>query len=101
MKRVLPYKALSEREVPEYLDSRILSRAAAGRRSAKRRRNWLWSGGIAAAVCCAAFTGLFFQMQQRSAEHAELLALSDFSKLDQSSYNISFELAASADMMQY
>lgn len=101
MKRVLPYRSLSEREVPEQLDARILSFAAARCRQKKHRRSWVWIGSIAAMLCVAAFTGVLFQMQQRSAEQAELLAMGDFSRLDQSGYNISFELASTADLIQY
>ena len=50
MKRILPYSALSEREVPEAVDFRILARAAARSRARRiRRRVSIW-GGIAAAV---------------------------------------------------
>ena len=101
MKKVLPYRSLSEREVPEHLDARVLSYAAAARGRTKRRR-WVWITSAAAAVCIAAFTGIMFQMQQqRSAERSELLAMGDFSKLDQSAYNISFELALTADLGQF
>ena len=101
MKKVLPYRNLSEREVPEYLDARVLNYAAAGRKRAKRSFRWVWIGSAAAALCIAAFTGVFFQMQQRSAERSELLAMGDFSRLDQSGYNISFELASNADPGQF
>lgn len=102
MKRTLPYKELSEREVPASLDARILSYALS--KSVKRRRSsrWVWISSAAAAVCIASFAGVFFQMQQRSAaEHSELLAMGDFSKFDQSGYNISFELALGADLASF
>lgn len=101
MKKVLPYKSLSEREVPEYLDARILSYAAAAGKRTRRTFRWVWIGSAAAALCIAAFTGVFFQMQQRSAERSELLAMGDFSRLDQSGYNISFELASSGEFGQF
>lgn len=99
MKRTLPYKELSEREVPAAVDARILSYALS--KSVKRRRSsrWVWISSAAAAVCIASFAGVLFQMHQRSAaEHSELLAMGDFSKLDQSGYNISFELALNSDL---
>ena len=101
MKKVLPYKNLSEREVPEYLDARILSYAAAAGKRTRGAFRWVWIGSAAAALCIAAFTGVFFQMQQRSAERSELLAMGDFSRLDQSGYNISFELASSGEFGQF
>lgn len=101
MKRVLPYRELSEREVPQALDLRILSYAASRSRQRRKAHRWVWIGSIAAAVCLAAFTGVFFQMQQRSAEHLELLAMGDFSRLDQNGFNISFELASTGDFSQY
>ena len=46
--------------------------------------------------------GIFFQMEQPvESTKAELLALGDFSNLDQSSWNISFELACSGDLSQF
>mgnify|MGYP003297274745 CR=1 FL=1 len=102
MKRVLPYRELSEREVPASLDARILNHAAARCMAARRKRRWVWIGSAAAALCIASFPGVFFQMQQqRSAEHSELLAMGDFSRLDQSGYNISLELNAGADLSMY
>lgn len=101
MKRVLPYNSLSEREVPEALDARILSYAAARTRARRSTRRWIWISSAAAAVCLSVFSGVFYQMQQRSAERRELLAMGDFSRLDQSGYNMSFELASSSDFNQY
>lgn len=101
MKKFLPYRNLSEREVPEYLDAKVLSYAAAAGKKNKGNFRWFWIGSVAAALCIAAFTGVFFQMQQRSAERSELLAMGDFSRLDQSGYNISFELASNADPGQF
>ena len=94
MKRILPYSALSEREVPEAVDFRILARAAARSRARRiRRRVSIW-GGIAAAVAVTALGGVFFQTENsgRSAERRELLALGDFSRLDQNSYAMTLEV---------
>ena len=101
MKKILPYKGLSECEVPASLDARILSYAAAKTVAVKRKRRWIWISSAAAALCIASFAGVFIQMQQRSAEHSELLAMGDFSKLDQSGYNISQELALNSDFGMY
>ena len=101
MKKILPYKGLSECEVPASLDARILSYAAAKTVAVKRKRRWIWISSAAAALCIASFCGVFFQMQQRSAEHSELLAMGDFSRLDQSGYNISQELALNSDFGMY
>ena len=103
MKRVLPYSTLSEREVPEALDVRILARAAARSRQRRfRRRISIW-GGIAAAVAVTAFGGVLFQMENdtRSRERRELLALGDFSRLDQSSYDVSCEVGSGSVDLNY
>ena len=96
MKRILPYSTLSEREVPEAVDFRILARAAARSRTRRlRRRVSIW-GGIAAAVAVTALGGVFFQTGNgaRSAERSELLALGDFSRLDQNGYAMALEVGA-------
>ncbi len=96
MKRILPYSALSEREVPEAVDFRILARAAARSRARRiRRRVSIW-GGIAAAVAVTALSGVFFQTGNgdRSAERRKLLALGDFSRLDQNSYAMTLEVGS-------
>ena len=96
MKRILPYSALSEREVPEAVDFRILARAAARSRARRiRRRVSIW-GGIAAAVAVTALSGVFFQTgnSDRFAEHRKLLALGDFSRLDQNSYAMTLEVGS-------
>lgn len=103
MKRILPYTALSQREVPEYLDSRIIALAAARSKAVKfRKRTFFWSG-IAAALCITALGGVMFQIeaQKRSQQHSELLALGDFTRLDQSGYNMSFELDSGMDFGQF
>ena len=103
MKRVLPYRELSEREVPEALDFRILARAAARGRERKFRRRFAVWGGIAATVCVTALTGVLFQIEHesRTKAHLELLAMGDFSRLDQSGYNMSFELGSGVDLNRF
>ena len=96
MKRILPYSTLSEREVPEAVDFRILARAAARSRARRlRRRVSIW-GGIAAAVAVTALSGVLFQTGHgaRSAKRSELLALGDFSRLDQNGYAMALEVGA-------
>lgn len=102
MKSRLPYRSLSEREVPSELDKRILERAARRCRQSRSRRKWFFLGGIAAACCLVAFSGVIWQIrEERSLEHRELLALGDFSRLDQSGFNISSELACNGDWSAY
>ena len=97
MKRILPYSTLSEREVPEAVDFRILARATARSRARRlRRRVSIW-GGIAAAVAVTVLSGVLFQAGNggdRSAERRELLALGDFSRLDQNSYAMTLEVGS-------
>lgn len=102
MKKYLPYRELSEREVPDALDAVILAHAAKKCRKARFRRSFFWWSSAAAAVCIAAVAGFWVQTAERSTlNHSELLALGDFSKLDQSSFNISLELASNGDFSQY
>ena len=102
MKKILPYNGLSQRDVPASLDARILAYSSRHCRAAKFRRRLVWWSSLAAAVCLMAAGGIFFQMEQPvESTKAELLALGDFSNLDQSSWNISFELACSGDLSQF
>ena len=102
MKSRLPYKSLSERDVPAELDRRILEHAACRCRQNRRRRNWFWLGGIAAACCLVAFSGVCWQIsEERSLERRELLALGEFTRLDQSGFNISSELVCNGDWSAY
>ena len=102
MKKYLPYRELSEREVPVALDAAILAHAAGRCPKARFRRSYLWWSSAAAAVCIAACAGFWVQTAEKSTlNHSELLALGDFSKLDQSSFNISLELAYNGDFSQY
>ncbi|MBR2373002.1 MAG: hypothetical protein IKA87_02095 [Lentisphaeria bacterium] len=102
MKKILPYSELSSREVPEYLDSRILARAAVGHRVNNCRNRIVVWGGIAAAVCITALADVYFRTELESSRvHQELIAMGDFSRLDQNVYNMSFELASGADLGQY
>ena len=102
MKKFLPHVSLSQRVVPEDLDARILAYARKRPQKQRFRRHLIWFSSAAAVLCISAAAGLFWQMEaKRAGEHSELLAMGDFSRLDQSSYNISFELACSSDFSQY
>ena len=100
MKKFLPQVSLSQREVPVHLDARILAYAQKGSlRKQRFRRHLIWWSSVAAIVCVSAAAGLCWQLEVKSSgEHSELLAMGDFSRLDQSSYNISFELALNSDL---
>ena len=100
MKRLYP--ALNSGEVPEALDRRILAAAAFQARKNRARRvfqHWMWSGAAAAAAFLIA-GGIFF-LPGGSApaggepggvpSREELLALSDWTRLEQESFNLSFE----------
>ena len=103
MKKFLSHPDLSQKEVPGHLDARILAYAQTHSPKKRFRRHWVWwSGAAAALLCVSALAGVCWQMElKRSGEHLELLAMGDFSRLDQSSYNISFELACNSDITQY
>lgn len=98
MKEFEHYESLIRREVPAALDRRIL---AAARQEAKKLRfrrvfrRWSLPAAAAAAALLVA-SGLFwFQpaaAEPRAAENHELLALSDWSKVEQENYNLNFEL---------
>ncbi|MBR2873447.1 MAG: hypothetical protein IKB99_08110 [Lentisphaeria bacterium] len=102
MKKILSDVRLSQREVPEFLDARILAYAARRPRQAKFRRRLVWWSCAAAVLCMSTAAGFFMQLDSKgTGERSELLAMGDFSRLDQSSYNISFELAYNTDLGQY
>ena len=98
MNKTLPYKSLSQREVPEHLDLRIIAYAGQCSKARKlRKRRFFWSG-IAAALCITALTGVYrMEEQSRSRQHHELLAMGDFTRLYQNGYNMSLELASGMD----
>lgn len=102
MKKVLPYNNLSQREVPPSLDDRILAYSVRHCHAARFRRRLVWWSSVAAVICLMAAGGVFMQMGHPvKGNQAELLAMGDFSNLDQSSYNISFELACNGDFSQF
>ena len=97
MKKKLGFKPWLDQEVPSTLDSTILSYAAiALKRRSRRRRLRLATAAAAAVICCTA--GVSFNLfaprmpdarpQQLELSDAELLALNDFSTLEQELYAI-------------
>ena len=97
MKKNLGFKPWLDQEVPSALDSTILSYASiAGKRRLRHRRLRLATAAAAAVLCCTA--GLSFNLfshrtperrvQQLELSDAELLALNDFSTLEQELYTI-------------
>ncbi len=99
MKTNLRYQALVGRDVPEALDRRILNAAAVRARMVRRRRIFhrVFGVGLAAAagLLIAGALHLFpgaAVSERNSAPSSELLALNDWSELEQENYNLSFEL---------
>ena len=95
MKSIFRSRGLLEREVPEALDRRILVAAglAAGRR--RRARVWKWVGafsGMAAAVAVAFLAMPAYRTGERRVTDRELLEMSDWSSLEQESFNLSSQL---------
>lgn len=97
MKELEHYESLIRREVPAALDRRILAAARLEAKKLRFRRLFRrcsFTGAAAAALLVA--SGIFwFQPaanDARAAENRELLALSDWSKVEQENYNLNFEL---------
>ncbi len=90
------YESLTIAEVPPELDDRILCAAVQTARRCRVRRvfqKYFWSGGAAAAALLAGFI-VFQRMEPANGERntQELLAMCDWSGLEQSSYNLCFQL---------
>jgi len=105
MRRTLNIEALSQREVPAALDRRILDRARLHCRikNSRRQKKLLWIGSSAAAACIAVAAAVVWNgsiEEQRSQRRSELLAMSDFTKIDQTGYNMSFMLSSGQDVVQ-
>ena len=92
MKKTLGISSLLEKEVPRHLDNGILAYAAiANRRRTRKQFVLRIAGGIAAAFCLAAGVSVYMIRQPeapRQLSNAELLALTDFTVLEQESYAI-------------
>ena len=96
------FETLRAREVPEALDRRIMAAAAQRAGAIRFRRTlvrcFLSTGAAAAALLVA---GTVFLLPEANREppavpttsvKSELMALNDWSALEQESYNLSFEL---------
>lgn len=97
MKNLKRFKELTERDVPSALDRRILAAASAKARSRHRRRLWLHRGIPTAAAAAALLIGagiwlLPDQTNATTGSNHDLLALSDWSEMEQNTYNLSFEI---------
>jgi hypothetical protein len=96
------FETLRVREVPAALDRKIMAAAALKARAARFRRMFLHcsvSAGAAAAALFVAGTLFLMPEANRNAPAVptksvqnELLAMTDWSALEQESYNLSFEL---------
>lgn len=98
MKEFEHYESLIRREVPAALDRRILAAAKQEAKKLRFRRLFRRCSltGAAAAAALLVGSGIFwFQPDTndaRAAETQELLALNDWSKVEQENYNLNFEL---------
>ena len=96
------FETLRVREVPAALDRRIMAAAVLKARAARFRRMFIHCSVSAGAAAAALFVaGAVFLMPEANREAPavptkslknELLALTDWSALEQESYNLSFEL---------
>ncbi len=98
MKELEHYESLIRREVPAALDRRILAAARLEAKKLRFRRLFRRCSftGAAAAAALLVGSGLFWLQpdapEPRPAVDRELLALSDWSKVEQENYNLNFEL---------
>ena len=101
MKNEMRFQTLIARDVPAELDRRIL--AAASKRAAElrfrhARRRWFWAGSATAAAAILVIAGAVLLLPEMAgntrppAPRADLLALSDWTSVEQENYNLSFEL---------
>lgn len=91
MKKTLGISEMLERDVPRHLDLGILAYAAIANRRRKVRKTAALFIGIAAMCCCAAGVSLMMLPEKETRQelsNAELLALNDFTSLEQASYAI-------------
>ena len=99
MKKYLKLEELTSREVPRELDLRILAAGKLRQQKVLRRRRELrlLSGMAAAALCVAAGVCLMpesrGEKQISKEEYASLLAMSDWTSIEQENYNLHSEAA--------
>ena len=97
MKKILGINKIMQTEVPSTLDAKILAYAAIRQRQQKMRRRvrFLLPAAAALAVLCAGAVA-FLHLEERSVprhqltqlSNSELLAMNDFTSLEQESYTI-------------
>ena len=100
MKKYLKLEELTSREVPSELDLRILAAGKLRQQKVLRRRRELrlLSGMAAAAALCIA-AGVCLMPESRGEkqiskeEYASLLAMSDWTSIEQDNYNLHSEAA--------
>ena len=95
MKKIFRSHGLLEREVPEAQDRRILMAAELAAVRRRRVRVWKWVGacsGMAAAVAVAFMAVPTYRTGERRVSDRELLEMSDWSSLEQESFNLSSQL---------
>lgn len=103
------FETLRVREVPAALDRKIMAAAALKARAARFRRMFIHCSVSAGAAAAALFVaGTVFLMPEANREapamptksvKKELLAMTDWSALEQESYNLSFELYSGRQSM--
>ena len=106
MKKYLKLETLTQAEVPQELDLRILAAAKLRQNAWVRNRRvfrYVLSGTAAAAALLVAW-GIHLMPQQQfkripNEDYAALLEMSDWSALEQENYNVSSELASSSSLL--
>ena len=91
MKKFLGVSELLERDVPQKLDATVLAQAAIAARRRKSLKRFRIAAGVAAMLCFGAgikFTMLPEKDVRSELSQAELLAMNDFSTLEQENYAI-------------
>ncbi|MBO5823029.1 MAG: hypothetical protein J6R86_08455 [Lentisphaeria bacterium] len=91
MKKFLGVSELLERDVPQKLDATVLAQAAIAARRRKSLKRFRIAAGVAAMFCFGAgitLTMLPEKDVRSELSQAELLAMNDFSTLEQENYAI-------------
>lgn len=89
MKKFLGLSKFLEREVPPQLDGTILTYAAIAARRRRMQKKFRIVAGIAAMFCFAAGITITMMPEEKPAyEVQELLAMNDFTALEQENYTV-------------
>ena len=89
MKKFLGLSKFWEREVPPQLDGTILTYAAIAARRRRMQKKFRIVAGIAAMFCFAAGITITMMPEEKPAyEVQELLAMNDFTALEQENYTV-------------